>query len=69
MRYRVLGNSGLRVSQLFLGAMTFDDGFAHGPGLAEAHRIVDVYADADGNVIDTAINYRDRALALRSSPS
>jgi aryl-alcohol dehydrogenase-like predicted oxidoreductase len=28
MRYRPLGSSGLRVSQLFLGAMTFADGFA-----------------------------------------
>ena len=30
MRYRPLGSSGLRVSQLFLGAMTFADGFTHG---------------------------------------
>jgi len=30
MRYRRLGASGLRVSELFLGAMTFADGFAHG---------------------------------------
>jgi aryl-alcohol dehydrogenase-like predicted oxidoreductase len=61
MRYRPLGRSGLRVSQLFLGAMTFADGFAHGPGRAEARRIVDAYADAGGNVIDTAVNYRDGA--------
>lgn len=61
MRYRVLGSSGLRVSQLFLGAMTFADDFAHGAGRAEAQRIVDAYADAGGNVIDTAINYRDGA--------
>lgn len=59
MRYRVLGSSGLRVSQLFLGTMTFADGFTHGAGRAEAQRIVDAYADAGGNVIDTAINYRD----------
>jgi aryl-alcohol dehydrogenase-like predicted oxidoreductase len=61
MRYRPLGSSGLRVSQLFLGAMTFADGFAHGAGRAEAQRIVDAYADAGGNVIDTAVNYRDGA--------
>jgi aryl-alcohol dehydrogenase-like predicted oxidoreductase len=29
MRHRLLGNSGLRVSELFLGAMTFADGFVH----------------------------------------
>jgi aryl-alcohol dehydrogenase-like predicted oxidoreductase len=61
MRCRPLGASGLRVSQLFLGAMTFADGFAHGAGRGEAQRIVDAYADAGGNVIDTAVNYRDGA--------
>jgi aryl-alcohol dehydrogenase-like predicted oxidoreductase len=61
MRYRLLGRSGLRVSQLFLGAMTFADGFAHGAGLDEARRIVDAFADAGGNVIDTAVNYRTGA--------
>ncbi len=59
MRYRPLGRSGLRVSELFLGAMTFADGFVHGAGRYEARRIIDMYADAGGNVIDTAINYRD----------
>jgi aryl-alcohol dehydrogenase-like predicted oxidoreductase len=29
MRYRLLRRSGLRVSELFLGAMTFADGFVH----------------------------------------
>ncbi len=61
MRYRLLGRSGLRVSELFLGAMTFADDFAHGADRAEAARIVDAYADVGGNVIDTAINYRDGA--------
>ena len=32
MRHRLLGHSGLRVSELFLGAMTFADGFVHGAG-------------------------------------
>ena len=39
--------------------MTFSDGFAHGADRTEARRIVDAYADAGGNVIDTAINYRN----------
>ncbi|MEU0238250.1 aldo/keto reductase [Nocardiopsis sp. NPDC006198] len=52
MRYRLLGPSGLRVSQLFLGAMTFS-------GPEEARRMVDLYQDAGGNVIDTASAYRD----------
>ncbi len=59
MRYRLLGRTGLRVSELFLGAMSF--GEQGGPGGAapqECRRILDLYAEAGGNVIDTAINYR-----------
>ena len=62
MRYRTLGTSGLRVSELFLGAMTFaEQGSPMARGIAEARRIVDAYADAGGNVIDTAVNYRGGA--------
>jgi aryl-alcohol dehydrogenase-like predicted oxidoreductase len=53
-----LGRTGLRVSELFLGAMTFGE---HGDGGAsrdECRRMLDLYADAGGNVVDTAINYR-----------
>ncbi|XVU30281.1 aldo/keto reductase [Actinoplanes sp. CA-054009] len=55
MNYRTLGASGLRVSELILGTMTFEapDG--------ECARILDTYAEAGGNTIDTAINYRDGA--------
>lgn len=58
MCYRLLGQTGLRVSELFLGAMAFGE---HGEGGAppqECRRMLDLYADAGGNVIDTAINYR-----------
>lgn len=52
MEYRLLGRTGLRVSELFLGAMTFDD-------RDTAAAIVDRYADSGGNVLDTAVNYGD----------
>ncbi|GII96279.1 aldo/keto reductase [Sinosporangium siamense] len=52
MRYRLLGPTGLRVSEMFLGAMTF-----RGP--EEARKMIDLYADAGGNVIDTASAYGD----------
>ncbi|GAA0384900.1 oxidoreductase [Acrocarpospora corrugata] len=52
MRYRLLGPTGLRVSELFLGAMTF-------AGPEEARKMLDLYADAGGNVIDTASAYGD----------
>ncbi|MFC5751598.1 aldo/keto reductase [Actinomadura rugatobispora] len=58
MEYRLLGNSGLRVSELFLGTMAY--GYPDG-GLteADARRVLDRYADAGGNVIDTANFYGD----------
>jgi aryl-alcohol dehydrogenase-like predicted oxidoreductase len=50
MKYRLFGQTGLRVSELFLGTMVLTD-----PG--ETRRIVDAYADAGGNVLDTASAY------------
>jgi aryl-alcohol dehydrogenase-like predicted oxidoreductase len=61
MRYRLFGPSGLRVSELFLGAMTFGEQGGVGAPPQECRRILDAYADAGGNVIDTAINYRGGA--------
>jgi aryl-alcohol dehydrogenase-like predicted oxidoreductase len=58
MRYRLLGQTGLRVSELFLGAMRFGEGNG-GASPDECRRMLDLYADAGGNVVDTAINYRD----------
>lgn len=52
MRYALLGQTGLRVSELFLGAMTHDS-----PD--ELRHMLDLYADAGGNVIDTASAYGD----------
>jgi aryl-alcohol dehydrogenase-like predicted oxidoreductase len=61
LRYRLFGRSGLRVSELFLGAMTFGEQGGVGAPVQECRRILDAYADAGGNVIDTAINYRGGA--------
>jgi aryl-alcohol dehydrogenase-like predicted oxidoreductase len=61
MRYRLLGRTGLRVSELFLGAMTFGEQGGVGAPPEECLRMLDLYADAGGNVIDTAINYRGGA--------
>jgi aryl-alcohol dehydrogenase-like predicted oxidoreductase len=58
MRYRTFGRSGLRVSQAFLGAMTFGEherGF--GAPADECRKMFSAYAEAGGNVIDTASNY------------
>lgn len=56
-RYRLLGRSGLRVSPLALGTMTFGSDWGWGADTEEAQRIFDAYADRGGNFIDTSVNY------------
>ena len=55
--YRLLGRSGLRVSPLALGAMTFGTDWGWGSDHDEARRIFDTYLDRGGNFIDTANQY------------
>ena len=58
MRYRLLGRSGLRVSELCLGAMVFgDQRGAWGASREEAAAIVHSFAQVGGNFIDTANHY------------
>jgi aryl-alcohol dehydrogenase-like predicted oxidoreductase len=59
--YRLLGRSGLRVSPLSLGTMTFGSDWGWGADDAEAKRIFDAYVDRGGNFIDTAVNYTNGA--------
>ena len=61
MRYRLLGPSGLKVSELALGTMTFGTEWGWGADEDECARIVAAYRDAGGNFIDTANNYTDGA--------
>jgi aryl-alcohol dehydrogenase-like predicted oxidoreductase len=58
MRYKLLGRTGLRVSELCLGAMIFGDSRGGwGASRDEAARIVERFAEAGGNFIDTANSY------------
>jgi aryl-alcohol dehydrogenase-like predicted oxidoreductase len=57
MRYRLLGNSGLRVSEAALGTMTFGDDWGWGAAKDEARRVYDAFREAGGNFIDTANIY------------
>src|ERR1043165_9355736 len=61
MRYTTFGQTGLRVSELVLGAMTFGEQGGVGAPIEECRRILDTYVEAGGNTIDTAINYRGGA--------
>src|ERR1700748_3303590 len=55
--YRLLGRSGLRVSPLSLGTMTFGADWGWGADEDEARRIFDAYVDRGGNFVDTANAY------------
>ncbi|HET9590387.1 MAG TPA: aldo/keto reductase [Anaerolineales bacterium] len=57
MRYKRLGQSGLHVSELCLGTMTFGDDWGWGAPKEESRKIFEVFAEAGGNFIDTAGNY------------
>ena len=57
MNYRLLGRSGLRVSELCLGTMTFGDDWGWGANHDDSRRIFDAFVAAGGNFVDTANNY------------
>jgi aryl-alcohol dehydrogenase-like predicted oxidoreductase len=57
VNYRLLGNSGLRVSEISLGTMTFGEDWGWGSSKDEARKIYDAYRAAGGNFIDTANLY------------
>src|SRR5215472_16210339 len=57
MRYRLLGNSGLRVSELCLGTMTFGEDWGWGSPKEESRKIYDRFRQGGGNFIDTANVY------------
>jgi len=57
MQYRLLGNSGLRVSEAALGTMTFGEEWGWGSPRDEARKVYDAFREAGGNFIDTANFY------------
>jgi len=59
MRYRLFGPSGIRVSEICLGTMSFGDVWGFGADEKESHRIVDAFAEEGGNFIDTANKYHE----------
>jgi aryl-alcohol dehydrogenase-like predicted oxidoreductase len=56
-QYVTLGRSGLRVSPLCLGAMTFGEDLGWGTSVEESQQIIDRYIEIGGNFIDTANFY------------
>jgi aryl-alcohol dehydrogenase-like predicted oxidoreductase len=59
MRYKIFGRrTGLRVSELALGAGNFGTRWGHGAKREEAKKVFDAYVEAGGNFIDTADTYQ-----------
>lgn len=59
MNYKLLGKSGLRVSEICLGTMTFGTEWGWGADYETSKAIFDAYANAGGNFIDTANRYTE----------
>ena len=59
MRYKLFGASGLRVSELCLGCMTFGEEWGQGADREESRRMFEAFADAGGNFLDTANVYTE----------
>jgi aryl-alcohol dehydrogenase-like predicted oxidoreductase len=57
VRYKLLGKSGLRVSELCLGTMTFGEDWGWGSSPEESRAVYDAFLAAGGNFIDTANVY------------
>ena len=57
MKFRYLGPSGLRVSELCLGTMTFGEDWGWGASKEECRAIFDCFVEHGGNFIDTANGY------------
>ena len=62
MQYRLLGNSGLRVSEAALGTMTFGEDWGWGSPKGEARKVYDAFRRAGGNFIDNS--QRERLLQV-----
>src|ERR1700720_1604148 len=57
MKYRLLGRSGLRVSEFALGTMTFGEDWGWGAPKDEAQKVYNAFRESGGNFIDTANIY------------
>lgn len=58
MKYKILGKTGVRVSEVCLGAMTFGDEWGpFGANKEESRKVFDAFVEAGGNFVDTANLY------------
>lgn len=57
MNFKLFGKSGLKVSEVCLGTMTFGEDWGWGASKDESRRIFDGFVEAGGNFFDTADGY------------
>jgi aryl-alcohol dehydrogenase-like predicted oxidoreductase len=59
VKYKLLGRSGIRVSELCLGTSTFGEEWGWGASREESARIFERFAESGGNFVDTSGNHTD----------
>lgn len=59
MKYKLLGKSGLRVSELCLGTMTFGEEWGFGSNKEESRKVFEEFVASGGNFFDTANKYTE----------
>jgi aryl-alcohol dehydrogenase-like predicted oxidoreductase len=59
MKYKLLGQSGLKVSEICLGTMGFGTEWGWGANKETSFAIMEAFANGGGNFIDTANRYTD----------
>lgn len=59
MKYKLFGKSGLRVSELCLGTLTFGTESHVGADYSTSKKVFDTFCEAGGNFIDTANRYTE----------
>ena len=57
MKQKILGTTGLRVSELSLGTMTFGEDFGWGSSVEESRKVFHTFLDHGGNFLDSADFY------------
>ena len=65
MRYKLLGRSGLRVSEVCLGTMMMSTESPSSAGPEESRRILEAFVDKGGNYFDTANEVYNGGLSER----
>jgi len=59
MKYKLLGRSGCRVSEICLGTMTFGEEWGYGANYEASKKQFDTFLSLGGNFIDTANRYTE----------